>query len=257
MKWTRRDEREEPPREALVGSLLLHGALLVVAVVLALARPEPLVFETYQIEIVSAPPVQAEEEQRETPAEELTIDTPDEPEPVEEAEAPIPDPDPEPAPPEPDPVPEETPPETPPDSTETETETTTTEEVEETSAEPGEDMNVRMEGLRRDYPQYYGNIVRQIARCWRPPRNAPEGLSASVYFVIRADGTVADTRMVERSGSSLFDGLAVEAIAGCASGRFGSLPADLGYERLPIQFEFTPARDDVDVPSPDLSLDDA
>ena len=31
----------------------------------------------------------------------------------------------------------------------------------------GEDLNIRMEGLRRDFPDYYLNIQRQIQRCWQ------------------------------------------------------------------------------------------
>ena len=251
MKWSNRDGREEPPKSALVGSLLAHGVVGAVAVALSLAQPAPLEFVTYQVEIVSPPPAQAEEEQVAAPVEELEIETPDQPEtePEETPPPPEPDPDPEPAeiPPDPapEPEPEETPPETPTDSLPTES--TTPDETEETkeTEETGEDIEVRMEGLRRDFPQYYGNIVRQIGRCWsRLGRTVPNGLTATVDFVLTADGTVTDVRMVERSGSALFDGLAREAIGGCASGRFGPLPRDLGYERLPIRFEFRPPGQD-------------
>lgn len=254
MKWKNPHRREEPPKSALAGSLLVHGVVVVGAAVLSLTAPDPIPFESYRIEIVSPPPAQAEVEQEATPVEELEIETPDETPPVEETPPPPEpeaDPEPEETPPpepEPDPEPEETPPA--PDSTEVEeTETTTAEEVEETAEETGEDIEVRMEGLRRDYPVYYENIVTQIRRCWRPPRNEGRRLSTTIYFVIKADGTVADTRFVERSGVASFDFPALAAIADCASGRFGALPADLGYDRLPIQFEFRPAGDDADGPS--------
>lgn len=254
MKWKNREIREEPPRQALIGSVLVHGAVLVIAVVLSIARPEPLPFETFQVEIVSAPPVQAEEAQEEAPAEELVVETPDEPEPVqEETPAPTPDPDPEPVPTEPEA--EETPPDLPPDSTEVEA--TTTEEVEQTTEDTGEDIEIRMEGLRRDFPVYYRNIIDQIGRCWdRLARDIPPGrLSVTVYFVIGADGTIRGRPdIVERSGSARFDGLAVEAIGGCASGRFGELPRDLGYERLPIQFTLSPPGSDASpAPMPHLT----
>ncbi|HKK92313.1 MAG TPA: TonB C-terminal domain-containing protein [Longimicrobiales bacterium] len=247
MRWSNRDVRKEPPKSALVGSVLVHGVVGVLAIALSLAQPEPMEFITYEIEMVSPPPAQAEEEQTAAPVEELEIETPDRPEPEpEETPPPEPDPDPEPeeVPPEPEtqPEPEETPPETEPDSVPTES--TTPEETEETE-ETGEDIEVRMEGLRRDFPQYYGNIVTQIGRCWsRLGRSVPNGLTATVDFVITADGTVTGVRMVERSGSALFDGLVREAIGGCASGRFGPLPRDLGYERLPIRFEFRPPGQD-------------
>lgn len=257
MKWRNRDVREDPPRSAFVGSVLVHAVVAVVAVALSLARPEPLEFITYEIEIVSPPPAYAEEFQEAAPVEELEIETPDEPE-LEPEEMPIPDIEPDPTPPPPDPQPEPEPDEPPPDSLPPDsvpTETTTPEEPEEQPEETGEDIEVRMEGLKRDFPQYYGNIITQIRRCWRPPGNAPAGLRATVYFVIRPDGTVTDVRMVERSGSAYFDGLAQEAIGGCATGRFGALPEDLPYERLPIQFEFSPAGQDpiapTSTPTPD------
>jgi len=254
MKWKNRDMREEPPKQALVGSVLVHGVVLVVAVVLSIARPEPMPLETFQVEIVSAPPIQSEEAQEEAPTEELVVETPDEPEPVqEETPTPIPDPEPEQTPPEPEA--EETPPDLPPDSTEVEA--TTTEEVETTAEESGEDINVRMEGLRRDFPVYYRNIITQVGRCWSrlQPRDSRDGLEVTVYFVIGADGKVVGRpEVVERSGSARFDGLAVEAIGGCASGRFGELPRDLGYERLPIQFTLSPGGEGA--PGTDLPSDD-
>jgi outer membrane biosynthesis protein TonB len=247
VKWKNAHRREEPPKSALAGSLLVHGVVVVGAAILSLTAPDPVPFESYRIEIVSPPPAQAEVEQEAAPVEELEIETPDQTPPVEETPRP---PEPEPAetpPPAPEPEPEveETPP--PPDSTEVEpAETTTTAEVEETAEETGEDIEVRMEGLRRDYPVYYENIVTQIRRCWRPPRNDGRRLSTTIYFVIKADGTVADTRFVERSGVASFDFPALAAIADCASGRFGALPEDLGYDRLPIQFEFRPAGGDAE-----------
>jgi outer membrane biosynthesis protein TonB len=239
MKWKNRDAREEPPASAFWGSVLVHGVVVALAVGLSLARPEPLEFVTYEIDLVSPPRAQAEVEEEAPPVQELEIETPDETQPdPEDIPLPDPDPEPEPTPPEPDPEPEETPPETPPDSVPTET--TTTEEPEEQPEETGEDIEVRMEGLRRDFPRYYGNIVRQIQRCFRPPNNLPAGLETTIYFVIRPDGTVTDVRFVERSGVNAFDYGAMEAIGGCASGRFGELPEDLPYERLPILFRFQP-----------------
>ena len=68
---------------------------------------------------------------------------------------------------------------------------------------PGEDLNVRMEGVRRDYPEYYNNIIRQMQRCFR--WRGDEDLRATVYFVIDQDGSVANVDILESSGSIAFD----------------------------------------------------
>ena len=104
-----------------------------------------------------------------------------------------------------------------------------------------------MEGLRRDFPGYYEGIIRQIRRCFRPPPGIPPGLRTTVYFVIRQDGTVTDAAFVEQSGNPEFDFEALGAITDCAGrGRFGPLPDELPYERLPIQFEFRPPGGEAD-----------
>lgn len=203
--------------------------------------PEPLVFESYQITLVSAPPAAAEEE---TPAalpqEELVVEQPD-PEPPAEETPPPPKEEvkPDPVPPEPEPEKETPPPET---RTEPDPEPTrTTEPTEEASEEAGADVNVRLEGLKRDYPAYYSTIIMEIKKCFRPPGSAARAV-AVVYFVIRRDGTVSDARLVERSGNAAFDYAALGAVECAGSGRFGPLPDDLPYERLPIQFTFEPER---------------
>lgn len=243
MHWTFRRGGGRPPTRSLMGSLLVHAGVVVLAIVATRRSPEPLTFITYEIEIVSPPPQRAErleDPAPRPPEEELVIERPEEaPEEVPEQAVPLPEAEPEPAeePPE-DPEPEEEPEETPPEDTE-ETPVATEEPVEE-SDESGEDIEVRMEGLRRDFPEYYEGIIRQIRRCFRP-QGFPAGLRTTVYFVIRGDGTVTDARFVEQSGNPGFDYEALGAITDCAGqGRFGPLPPALPYERLPIQFEFRP-----------------
>jgi TonB family protein len=172
------------------------------------------------------------------PQEELVVERP-EPEPPVEAE-PLPAPpeetkDPEPEPPveDPEPEPRRDPPPT------TEPEPTTAPPSEERAEEGGADVNVRLEGLRRDYPAYYNSIILEIRKCFRPPAG---NARAVVYFVIRRDGTVSDARLVERSGNAAFDYAALGAVECAGGGRFGPLPDDLPYERLPIQFTFEPQR---------------
>jgi hypothetical protein len=104
---------------------------------------------------------------------------------------------------------------------------------------PGEDLNVRMEGVRRDYPEYYNNIIRQMQRCFR--WRGAEDLRATVYFVINLDGSVADVDILESSRSIAFDIEAMGA-AECAGSRdrLGPLPENLPIDRLPILFRFDP-----------------
>ncbi len=103
---------------------------------------------------------------------------------------------------------------------------------------PGEDLNVRMEGLRRDYPEYYDNIIRQMDRCirWR----GDEDLRAKVYFVINRDGSVSAVDILEPSRSIAFDIQAMGA-AECAGrpNRLGPLPDALGFDQLRVGFTIT------------------
>lgn len=247
MRWSsRRSASMRPPAKPFVGSLLVHGGVVVLAFLATMREPEPLTFITYEIEIVSPPPQVVRQEDTPAPAEEeLVVETPDEPEPEPVEEAPIPDPEAT----EPEPVeeePEPTPPEPEPEPVEEETPPAAEEPPEEEAELSGEDIEVRMEGLKRDFPEYYANIIRQIERCFRPPRGAPAGLLTTIYFVIRPDGTTRDLRFVERSGNPDFDFEALGAVADCAGkGRFGLLPEDYPFESLPVIFEFKPRGGDL------------
>ncbi|MEJ2539724.1 MAG: energy transducer TonB [Gemmatimonadota bacterium] len=246
MEWNFRRQGRGPSRRSLLSSVLFHVVVGVSALLATLGPAEPNTFITYEIEIVSPPAQQVEEEDTPAPAtEELQIERPDEapePETTEEA-VPLPEAEPEEA--VPDPEPEETPPEPEPRPEPEETPPAATEAPEEESDVSGEDLEIRMEGLRRDFPEYYANIVTQIRRCFRPPSGVPSGLETVLYFVIRPDGTVTDLRFVEQSGNPDLDYEALGAVGDCAGrGRFGPLPEDLPYERLPIQFTFRPSGDD-------------
>ncbi|MEM7416406.1 MAG: TonB C-terminal domain-containing protein [Gemmatimonadota bacterium] len=233
-------------RGSLLKSLGLHVALIAIAVVSSvLSGPPEIEFIAYEIEIVSPPPSQVAEEIVEA-TEELVVETPDpeplppEPEPEEivpvEEEVPEPEPDPE-----PEDAAEETPPEA---AEETVVAAAPEDEAVEESDESGVGVEVRMAGLRRDYPEYYENIIIQIQRCFRPPQG--QNRQAVLFFYIKRDGTVEDTSFDERSGSPAFDFQAMEAVE-CAGSRarFGPLPDDLPYERFPIRFTFRPRGDEV------------
>ena len=106
---------------------------------------------------------------------------------------------------------------------------------------PGEDLNVRMAGLRRDYPEYYNNIIRRMRGCFR--WRGQEDLRATIYFVIARDGTVSGVDVLESSRNVPFDIEAMGA-AECAGaqGRLGPLPETLPVDRMPIMFIFEPRR---------------
>ena len=226
-------------KRAMALSITLHASLFTVALLSTMRREPTMEFISYEIELVSPPPaVEAEEY---TPArEELVVERPEperappeaEPEPEPEPEVTVAAPEPEPAPPEPTQQPE---PEPPAQSTPAAGPNASP----EPAARSGEGINVRMEGLRRDYPEYYNNIIRQILRCFRWQGRGD--WEATVYFAIQRDGSVRDLRFVTRSGNASFDFEAMGAVECAGQGRFGPLPADLPYETQPVNFQFSPS----------------
>ena len=167
--------------------------------------------------------------------EELTVDTPEpEPVPEEEPEAVLEreqEPEPEPRPDAPEPEPEVEPVEEEPEPAPMDEANTGT-----------DDLDVRMRGVERDFPQYYANMQRQLRRCFRPPGRAD--LTASVDFVLDREGKVLDStvRISETSRSVVFDLAVREAIECAGGGRFGPLPPEMQLEHARFRFTFSPAR---------------
>jgi outer membrane biosynthesis protein TonB len=220
-------------------SAALHLALLAFAWLSTLYEPPRIEFITYEVELVSPPPA-AQAQEVEVATEEIVVQRPDpEPRPPEpEVEEVVPVEAPEERPPEQTPereVPSEQPPE--PDE-EVSVAAAPTEPPEEATPVSGEGLEVRIEGLRRDYPEYYNNIIRQIFRCFRWRQGG--GWQATVYFVIRRDGTVSDLDFLARSGNAAFDFEAMGAVDCAGQGRFGPLPEDLPWDRMPVKFDFRP-----------------
>jgi hypothetical protein len=185
-------------------------------------------FETIAITLVSPPPAEEAADPEPVVEEEIVVETPEpipeeEPPPVVEEEERIEE--------RPAPTPTPTPPPEP------EEEAGDPEPVEELS---GEDINIRMEGLRRDFPEYYQNIIRQIQRCFE--YRGGGRLETSIIFFISRDGTVdgGTIDFDQRSGNVNFDYAAMGAVECAGRGRFGPLPEELGWDRLPILFTFTP-----------------
>ena len=210
-------------------------------------QPEPVQLVTIELELVAMPAPAAEVEPAPAPEdEELTVDTPEpeappEEEPVAELEdEPEPEPEPVPLPDAPEPVPEEQPVDEEPEPAPLDEPSTGT-----------DDLDVRMRGVERDFPQYYANMQRQMRRCFRPPGMAE--LTASVDFVLDREGKVIDptVRISETSRSVVFDLAVREAVECAGGGRFGPLPPEMGLENAPFRFTFSPARRRPPAESPD------
>jgi hypothetical protein len=104
-----------------------------------------------------------------------------------------------------------------------------------------EEMRIRMEGLRRDYPQYYAQIVSQINRCFRWTGGGR--WNTVIRFEIQRDGTIpgSSIQFYARSGNGTFDIQAFGAVECAGAGRLSPLPEDVPYDALPVQFTFSPA----------------
>lgn len=226
----RRPERRDPV--SMAGSLAIHGLVVFVAWWSTMSARPTANFITYHIDLVSPPPtVQAAEK---TPAEKKLVVEAPESQPKEKKAAPV--------------VPPKSPKRPPPKAKPKPT-TAVAGKRNKAAAGPnaskgkksesGEDIRVKMEGLRRDYPQYYNNIIVQMARCFRWQGSG--NWSAIIDFVIRRDGSVTDIKVAQPSGNPVFDIDAMGAAECAGKGRLGALPKDLPYDRLPVRFRFTPS----------------
>jgi len=219
--------RERPGKKQLYASAGVHVVAVVLAWGVQVTKLDPSDFETIQITLVSPPPTEEAPDPQPVVEEEIVVETPEpvleeEPPPVVEETREEERPEPTPTPPPPEPEPEE--------------EAGDPEPSEEVS---GEDLNIRMEGLRRDFPEYYGNIQRQIQRCFE--YRGSGRLETSVIF----------------SGNVNFDYAAMGAVECAGNGRFGPLPEELGLDRLPILFSFRPMREPADASLPGIPREDS
>lgn len=218
---TGRVRRRPLGRGALGVSLGVHlTVLLMVFWVVPALEPPAILYEFVYIDMVAMAP---------EPPDELVVETPEDPPPTPQEEAPVAEPDPEP---EPDTT--ETPPvleETPPAEAERPAETETPDEGED-------EITQQVEALRRDYPEYYQNIINWIRRCFRWEGSGR--FEVVMTFRILRDGSVPDFDVARSSGNHTFDNAAMAAIE-CAGtpGRLGPLPDDYPYEFLPVNYTIT------------------
>lgn len=225
--------KSSPGRGSFLGSVVVHALILVLAWGTQAAAPAAQHYLVYEIELVSAT---AALEGRIPSTEELVVEAP---EPAPEPAAELPPPEEAERTEEPAPTRETRPA---PEPAEREpTEEPGTPDPEPEANRSGEDMSVRLEGLRRDFPAYYENVIRQINRCFR--WRGEGGLRATVRFTIRDDGSVSDLRVHRGSGSFTFDLEAMGAIECAGRGRFGALPEEFPWDLLPVEFTFNPRRE--------------
>lgn len=214
------------------------------------AADHPMEYMQYEIQLVSMADLEVQEDVALTPPEDLVVDELDEPEIVEVVEAadPIPDPI---------PIPEVEREEVQEEQVQEEEvveevveevreEVTRQEEIAETVEEEvsealtSPDIAVRMEGLRRDYPAYYREILAQIQACFRWQGGG--NWTTVLRFVITSDGRIpgASIQRHQGSGHLAFDLAAVGAVECAGAGRLSPLPSDLPFDELPVQFTFSP-----------------
>lgn len=96
-------------------------------------------------------------------------------------------------------------------------------------------------GIDFPFPGYLENIVRQVALRFDP--SARGAVKAEVAFIIRRDGSVPESsiRLTQRSGVYSFDLEAQGAIEAAANAHaFGPLPKGFPDDALPVIFRFDP-----------------
>jgi len=97
-----------------------------------------------------------------------------------------------------------------------------------------------MEGLQREFSEYYGQIVRAIETCFNRLNTGsmPANLTAVLRFEIGRDGRVTAIRPYQRSGNGVFDGVAIESVECAGRGAIGPLPPAMPTDILPIEYSF-------------------
>ncbi len=240
--WHRTPTR--PDRGPFVASVALHVALALLVWVVHRATFSPPEYVAYEIMIVSVADPDLPEVLDLPAPEDLVVEVPNPelPAPEPEPTPPPPEPRPEPAPTPPPPEPQRDPPPDPPRQDPPRPEPPTPQPTPTvTGGEANIDLAVRMEGLQRDFPEYYARIQLAMAACWRQPPGV-ERVSTIVRFEIERDGSIR-ARSIEpfrRSGHGVFDLRAIQAVE-CAgeNQRIPPLPDEIPGARLPIQFTFT------------------
>ena len=221
-----------PGRRPVLLSVGLHAFLLGGAWLGGVVGNDEIEFVSYQMELIT----QADLDAMDSPP---LVETPNVAPPEPEPEDPEPDVEPDLEPEQPDEVEPEPEPDVEPEAAPS-TQPDVPDETEASPPASTEAMAVRMEGLRRDYPEYYNQIVREITRCFR--WNGGGSWRTVIQFEISSDGRIPDStiEVYSRSANSAFDIQAYGAVACAGSGRLAPLPDELPFEALGVQFTFQP-----------------
>lgn len=213
----------------LLGTLLVHGAVVALAllgVVSGAPAKQPV---AYAVELVAAPPPAP----KQRVATEAKPSPPPEPPPAPKKIEPAKSKAPAPPPPKPQTKPVEPQVEKAP-----KTQAQATPAPGETPSTGTDVANIKTPGLTFAYPEYLRGIANEILRRWERPNVA---LRAEVSFMIMRDGSVKDIRFEKRSGNFSFDLSAQGAIEAAGNAKaFGPLPDGWEADVLPIIFVFEP-----------------
>jgi hypothetical protein len=103
-------------------------------------------------------------------------------------------------------------------------------------------MQMQMEGLRLEFPEYYAQIRDAIERCFRRLNRSSGNPVAILRFEIAKDGTIP-RRSIEvhrRSGNGVFDSYAFQSVECAGDGAIGPLPPEMSIDILPVELTFRP-----------------
>jgi len=101
-------------------------------------------------------------------------------------------------------------------------------------------MQMQMDGIRTEFPEYYGQVLEAIRLCFVQVNRTTGNLTAIVRFEILRDGRVRSIRPYRRSGNGVFDVNAVESVECAGRGRIGPLPPEIPVDILPFELTFRP-----------------
>jgi outer membrane biosynthesis protein TonB len=218
------DPGNRPGFIAIALSVVVHaGGLGAIVASGLMARPAPVEFRVYEVDMVAGDELLPPEVQQIASSVE---EPPQEPEPEPEPE------EPEQTVPSPAPQREAPRPQTRPDPN------AQREEVQREGVGSG-DLTIQIEGLQARYPEYYENIIRTLYRFFR--WNEASRPNVEYFFYINRDGSVSDIRLIRTSGNVAFNLEAMGAIEAAGERKaFGALPGDFQGDRLPVLFSFQP-----------------
>lgn len=209
----------KPGRAAVIGSVVLHSALLsgiIVGSVQSDGLDDEIKYEVYRVELFSPPPQQLG--QPEPAKSESPIVRPEpvkEPSVVEKKPEPV------------------APPKKSASTTTGKSDVAKGRNPDPKSTVGGEGIDVKIDGAEFADPQYLENIILQINRHlrWAGATN----LEAVVNFEIMRDGSVRRIRIAQKSGNFNFDLAAVTAIEEVGKRKlFGPLPKSYVLDRLAV-----------------------